>query len=175
MVDEQNNLKHHWRYEKMMSLDEAAKKSAELRAQGKTIVTVNGSFDLLQAGHLDFLEEAKQQGDVLFVGINTDDRVMEKKGKGRPIIPQQERMAMVAALACVDYVIPIEGSYDEEPHGSFLPAIQPHIHVNGSDYDTYEQWVEWPTMKTLGIKPYMVTRRPNLSTSGIVQHIKNEL
>ncbi len=165
-------LAHHWRYEKILSLSDAAKKSGELRDADKKIVTVNGSFDLLQAGHLDFLEEAKQQGDILLVGINTDASIQEKKGPSRPIISQEQRAALLAALMCVDYVTIMTGAYNDEPHGSFLPAIQPHIHVNGEEYGPVESWVEWPVMQKLGIRPYQVTRRPNLSTTEIIEKIK---
>lgn len=165
-------LEHHWRYDKMLALADAEKKSHELRTAGKTIVTVNGSFDLLQAGHLDFLEEAKQQGDILIVGINTDESIRGGKGPTRPIVPQDNRAALLAALMCVDYVTIMNGAYNDEPHGSFLPAIQPHIHVNGEEYGSVESWVEWPIMEKLGIRPYQVKRRPNLSTSEIIEKIK---
>ncbi len=166
-------MKHLWRYDKILTLDEASKKADELRADGKTIVSANGSFDLLQAGHLDFIEEAKQQGDILIIGINTDRRVKEKKGDARPIIPQDNRAALLAALEAVDYVTFIDGSYDDEPHGSFLPAIKPDVHVNGADYSkNVEDWIEWPVMKSMGTKGYVVERRPNLSTSEIIDKIQ---
>jgi rfaE bifunctional protein nucleotidyltransferase chain/domain len=166
------DLVHHWRYEKILSLADAAKKAEELRTAGRKIVTVNGSFDLLQAGHLDFLEEAKQQGDVLIIGINTDKSIQDKKGPDRPIVPQENRAALLAALMCVDYVTVMEGAYDDEPHGSFLPAIKSHIHVNGEEYGPVESWVEWPVMNALGIAPYQVKRRPNLSTTEIIEKIR---
>lgn len=165
-------LVHHWRYDKMLSLSDVAIKADELRVAGKKIVTVNGSFDLLQAGHLDFLEEAKQQGDILIVGINTDESIQAKKGPERPIIPQDNRAALLAALMCVDYVTVMTGAYEDEPHGSFLPAIKPAIHVNGEEYGPVESWVEWPVMERLGILPYQVQRRPNLSTTEIIEKIK---
>lgn len=165
-------MQHHWRYEKILPLTDASRVIGQLKAAGKKIVTVNGSFDLLQAGHLDILEEAKQQGDVLVVGINTDESIRGGKGAGRPIIPQEQRAAMLAALACVDYVTVMEGAYADEPHGSFLPAIQPDVHVNGEEYGPLDSWVEYPVMRTLGIAPYQVRRRPNLSTTEIITKIK---
>jgi len=166
-------LPHHWRYEKILTLDAAREKADSLRNAGKIIVTVNGSFDLLQAGHLDFLEEAKQQGDVLMVGINTDESIKAKKGDSRPIIPQEQRAALLAALICVDYVVIMEGAYDNEPHGSYLPVIRPNIHVNGEEYGQIESWVEYSVMQEIGAKPYQVRRRPNLSTTEIIEKIKN--
>lgn len=167
-----SELVHHWRYDKILTLADASIKAGELRAAGKIIVTVNGSFDLLQAGHLDFLEEAKHQGDILIVGINTDESIKNKKGLSRPIIPQDNRAALLAALTCVDYVTIMEGAYNDEPHGSFLPAIKPHIHVNGEEYGPVNSWVEWSVMEKLGIRPYQVKRRPNLSTTEIIEKIK---
>src|SRR5689334_11766824 len=105
-------LEHHWRTEKILTLEQAAQKSAELKAQGKKIVTVNGGFDILHAGHLDMLEEAKQRGDYLFVGVNSDTSIKNKKGEERPFIPEAERIAMLAALACVDYVVLLDFPYD---------------------------------------------------------------
>lgn len=163
---------HLWRYDKILTIEQAAQKANELRAEGKKIVTANGSFDLLQAGHLDFLEEAKQQGDVLIVGINTDESIQAKKGPSRPIIPCEQRAALLGALICVDYVVVMNGAYEDEPHGSFLPAVQPNIHVNGEDYGPIETWVEYPVMQQFGISGYQVHRRPNLSTSEIIEKIK---
>lgn len=165
-------MEHHFRYEKILTLEQGKQKAEELRNAGKKIVTLNGSFDLLHAGHLDILEEAKQQGDVLIVGTNTDEAIRNKKGASRPIMPQENRAALLAALACVDYVVIMPGAYDDEPHGSFLPAIRPDIHVNGEEYGPVESWVEYPIMKELGIAPYQVQRRPNLSTSEIINKIK---
>lgn len=170
-----SELSHHWHYEKILTIADAGKKAEALRSTGKTIVTVNGSFDLLQAGHLDFLEEAKLQGDVLFVGINTDEAIKEKKGPSRPIISQQERAALLAALSCVDYVVSMPGAYHEEPHGSFLPAVKPDIHANGEEYGQEHTWIEWPVMQQLKIQAYRVKRRPNLSTSQIIAKIKNAI
>lgn len=166
-------MEHHFRYEKILNIEQAKEKAEELRNAGKKIVTVNGSFDLLHAGHLDILEEARQQGDVLIVGINTDEAISAKKGSARPIISQGNRAALLAALICVDYVAIMPGSYDEEPHGSFLPAIKSHIHANGEEYGPFETWVEYQAMKDLGIAPYQVKRRPNLSTTEIIEKIKS--
>lgn len=165
-------MKHHWRYEKILSLDAAAAKAAELKAAGKKVVTVNGSFDLLHAGHLDMLEEAKQQGDVLFVGINSDASISNKKGAARPIIGEQERAAMLAALTCVDYVVIIDAPYDDVQN-ILLRAVKPTVHANGAEYGQPESWVEWPVMQEVGAVGYAVARRPGLATSDIVKRIQN--
>lgn len=160
-----------WRVDKIKTLEEASRVAEELKQRGKKIVTVNGSFDILHAGHLDQLEEAKKQGDALFVGVNSDASVREGKGEGRPYIPQEARAAMLAALTCVDYVIIIDAPYDEMQN-VLLRAVKPSVHVNGPDYGMPETWVEWPAMQAVGASGYTVQRRNDLSTSEFVKRIK---
>ncbi len=164
-------LEHHWRTEKILSLEEAAKKAAELKAAGKKIVTVNGSFDIVHAGHLDMLEEAKMQGDVMFLGVNSDKSIKDEKGAERPFIPQMERMALMAALACVDYVVLLDAPYDEAQN-YLISAVKPDVHVNGAEYGPVEKWVEYPAMQKVDAKGHAVERRPGLATSDIVKKIK---
>lgn len=165
-------MKHHWRYEKILTLEQAAAKAAELKAAGKNIVTINGSFDILHAGHLDALEEARQQGDVLFVGLNSDVSIREGKGENRPIIGQEERAAVLAALICVDYIVIIDAPYNEVQN-VLLRAIKPNIHTNGSEYGSPEKWIEWPVMQEVGAAGYSPLRRPGLATSDIIQKIQS--
>ena len=141
----------HWRNEKIVAPDEAARIAARLRAEGRRLVTTNGSFDLVHAGHLDQLEEARRQGDVLFVGVNADSAVRAAKGPSRPLVPEEARAALLAALVCVDYVVIMPGSYAEEPMLSLLAKVQPNIHVNGPDYGEPFNWVEWPVMQKYGL------------------------
>ncbi|MBI3251482.1 MAG: adenylyltransferase/cytidyltransferase family protein [Candidatus Andersenbacteria bacterium] len=162
---------HHWRTEKILSTDEAATKAAELKTSGKKIVTVNGAFDILHAGHLDMLEEAKMQGDALFVGVNSDTSIRDKKGADRPYISQEERMAMLAALICVDYVVLLDAPYDQAQDALIL-AVKPDVHANGAEYGPVETWVDYPAMQKVGAKGYGVERRPGLATSDIVKKVK---
>jgi len=164
---------HHWRTNKILALTDASKKMADLRKEGKIVVTVNGSFDLLHAGHLDMLEEAKQQGDVLCIGLNSDQSIQKAKGPDRPYVPAQQRAALLAALTCVDYVSIIDAPYEELPL-FLIRAIKPNIHVNGSEYGSPETWVEWPAMQEVGAKGYIVSRRPGLATSDIIKNIKSK-
>lgn len=164
-------LEHHWRVEKILSLEEAAQKAAELKTLGKKIVTVNGSFDILHAGHLDMLEESKMQGDVMFVGVNSDMSIKDEKGGERPFIGEQERMAMLAALACVDYVVLVDDTYRDVP-AVFIRAIKPNIHSNGAEYGPVKEWVEKPAMDEVGATGYSVARRPGLATSDIIEKIR---
>ncbi len=165
-------MQHHWRYAKILDLATATNKAAELKAAGKKVVTVNGAFDLLHAGHLDMIEEAKQQGEVLFVGINSDASIRERKGPARPIIGEQERAALLAALACVDYVVIIDAPYDDM-QDVLLRAIKPHVHANGAEYGDPSSWVEWPVMQEVGATGHSVLRRPGLATSDVIKKIQN--
>lgn len=165
-------LQHHWRTEKIKTLAQAVELAAMSKQQNKRVVTVNGSFDLLHAGHLDMLEEAKQQGDVLFVGLNSDRSIRQAKGPARPYISEKERAALLAALICVDYVVIVDENYDEVPQ-QLITAIKPDIHVNGAEYGLPQDWVEWPAMKAVGAQGHAVIRRPGLATSDIVKKIKS--
>lgn len=164
-------MKHHWRTNKILPPDKTRDKASALKDAGKKLVTLNGVFDILHAGHLDMLEEAKQQGDVLFVGMNSDASVIDGKGEKRPFIPEKERAAMLAALVCVDYVIIIDAPYNEVQN-ELLRTIKPHVHVNGSEYGPPETWLEWPIMQEHDVKPYIVQRREGLATSDIIDRIR---
>ena len=137
----------------------------------KRLVTVNGSFDILHAGHLDQLEEAKAQGDVLVVGINSDRSIQAEKGSGRPNIPEQARAALLAALVCVDYVVIIDAPYSEV-QDILIDSVKPQVHVNGPQYGPPETWLEWPAMQRHGTIGYTVEKRNEISTSAIVEKIR---
>lgn len=101
-----------------------------LRRDLKTVVFANGCFDLLHAGHVRYLQEAKRQGDVLVVGVNSDRAVKTLKGQGRPLMKQDARAEIIAALECVDFVV----VFDETSAGTVLRELRPHIHCKGTDY-----------------------------------------
>lgn len=164
-------MKHHWRYEKILTLEQAAEKASQLKDAGQKVVTVNGAFDILHAGHLDMLEESKQQGDVLFVGLNSDISILNEKGTNRPYIPEQERAAMLAALACVDFVVFVDAPYSKV-QDILIETVKPHIHANGAEYGPPEKWIEWPVMQEVGAAGHAVERRPGLATSDIIQKIQ---
>lgn len=163
-----------WRIGKIKTLEEAAEIATKLKNEGKKIVTVNGSFDILHAGHLDQLEEAKKQGDILFVGINSDTSVRQKKGEKRPYLPQEARAAMLAALECVDYLVIIDAAYDEVQN-VLIRAVKPNIHTNGPDYGPLETWIEWPIMQEVGAKGHVIKRRNDLSTSALIDKIRENV
>jgi len=161
---------YRWCFGKVLSREEAHGFADRLKREGKALVTVNGSFDLLHPGHLVILSEAKAQGDVLFVGVNSDASVRTYKGNGRPIIPEKERIAMLAALSFVDYII----LFDEPEVGrQLLLTVRPHVHVNGSEYGDPETWVEWPVMQEVGARGYRVARRSGLATTDIIAKIRS--
>lgn len=105
--------------------------SSELKKRGKKIIFTNGCFDILHAGHVNYLEVAKNYGDVLILGINTDRSVREIKGEGRPINKQLDRAYILAALEVVDYVV----MFDEDTPYNLIKAIKPHVLVKGGDYE----------------------------------------
>lgn len=103
---------------------------ANLRKQGQKIVFTNGCFDLLHAGHVRYLNKAKQYGDVLVVAINTDASVQRLKGKNRPLVPQQERAEVLGGLAAIDYIT----FFNEETPAAIISELKPQVLVKGADY-----------------------------------------
>lgn len=103
---------------------------ANLREQGKKIVFTNGCFDLLHAGHVRYLNKAKQYGDLLVVALNTDASVRRLKGDTRPLVPQRERAEVLGGLAAVDYIT----FFDEETPAAIISELKPQILAKGADY-----------------------------------------
>ena len=101
-----------------------------LDAAGQRIVFTNGCFDLLHAGHVRYLQQARGLGDALVVGLNSDRSVRELKGEGRPLNPQDDRAEVLAALGCVDYVVVFDGKRATD----LLRTVRPHVYAKGGDY-----------------------------------------
>lgn len=137
-----------------------------LKQQGRQIVTLNGSFDLLHAGHLQIIYEASQQGNCLILALNSDASIQQYKSPKRPIIPLDYRLQMIAALQFVDYVT----WFEELDPCQLLTMIQPHVHVNGAEYG--ENCIEAEAVKAHGGKIYIVDLLPGLSTSHIIHKIQ---
>lgn len=131
--------------DKLVPRSEAAALGKRLRSEGRVIVFANGCFDLLHVGHIRFLREAREQGDVLVVGVNSDRSVAALKGPGRPLMPEIGRAELVAALECVDYVI----VFDNLTAESLLADLRPHVHCKGADY-TEESVPERRLVQELG-------------------------
>ncbi|MFH1076509.1 MAG: D-glycero-beta-D-manno-heptose 1-phosphate adenylyltransferase [Pseudomonadota bacterium] len=115
---------------KIKNRDELIREIAQLKKQSLQVVFTNGCFDLLHVGHVRYLREARQQGDILVVGLNSDRSIQEIKGAKRPIIAEAERAEVLAALVCVDFV----SIFDEPTPLALIKAISPDILVKGSDW-----------------------------------------
>lgn len=150
---------------KIRTLDELVTLRAELKQQGKTVVTTNGSYDIIHAGHVLSLEESKEQGDVLIVGINSDSSVQAYKSPDRPIIPEAQRAQMVAGLESVDYVF----IFGETDPIAFLNELQPDVHTNSSDYG--EDCIEKDTVLEHGGTLHLLKKYDGISTTEIIDKI----
>jgi len=141
--------------------------SKNIKKQKKTIVSLNGSFDLMHAGHLFLIYEAKKQGDVLIVALNSDASIKKYKSQNRPIVHLKYRIQMMAALEFVDYVT----WFDETDPREVLKKINPDVHVNGKEYT--EDCIEAETVKKLGARLHLIERVGEgvLSTSDIIKRI----
>ena len=150
---------------KIVPPDLLEQKVGELRSNGKTIATLNGSFDLMHAGHLEMLYQASCQADVLIIALNTDHSIQQYKSPLRPIIPLKARIKMMAALEMVSYIT----WFDETDPRQILSLIKPDVHVNGAEYG--ENCIEAEVVKAHGGKIHIVPLIPGMSTSQIIKKI----
>ena len=141
--------------------------SKALKKNGKKIVTTNGCFDILHVGHVRALKQSQAQGDVLIVGLNSDESVRRLKGPARPIVHEEDRAELLASLACVDYVT----IFPEDTPVEFLKLVQPDVHVKSADY-TPERLEETPIVEAGGGKVVILHLVPGRSTTNIVERIK---
>jgi len=139
----------------------------KLKKEKKTIATLNGSFDLLHAGHLHIIYEASKQADCLIVALNSDASIKKYKSEKRPFVPLQDRLQMMAALEFVDYVT----CFEETDPCALLEKIKPDVHVNGAEYG--EDCLESKIVKQHGGKIHIVKLVPGLSTTQIIEKIQN--
>ena len=150
----------------VVSLQEAVTIREKLRAEGRTVVLTNGHFDLLHVGHVDCLQRAKALGDVLIVGLNSDASTRLLKGEKRPIVPQEERAQLVAALQCVDYVI----IFEERTAERLIAALKPEVYAKGGDW-TVENLPEAKAVAERGIRVEILPQVPSRSTTDIIETI----
>lgn len=136
-----------------------------IRNRNKTIATLNGSFDLLHAGHLQIIYEASQVADILIVALNSDNSIRQYKSPKRPIIPLENRLQMMAALEFVNYIT----WFDETDPRQLLSVIRPDVHVNGAEYGM--NCIEADTVRAHGGRIHIVKLVPGLSTSMIINKI----
>jgi D-beta-D-heptose 7-phosphate kinase/D-beta-D-heptose 1-phosphate adenosyltransferase len=153
---------------KIVSIEAMIAERERLRGEGKRLVFTNGCFDLLHPGHVSYLKQARSLGDALVVALNSDRSVRELKGEGRPILNQQERAEVIAALEAVDYVT----IFDEETPSVLIAAVLPDVLVKGGDWALAEiigrEEVEAAGGRVLSL-PYI----EGSSTTDIIERIKN--
>ncbi len=131
------------------------------------LVLANGLFDLLHVGHVRYLEGAKRAGTRLLVAVNSDGSARRLKGPGRPVVPLEERVELVAALECVDWVT----WFDEDGVESVLRRIRPEIHAKGTDY-TVETVPERGVARELGIRTVIVGDPKEHASSDLLRRIR---
>jgi rfaE bifunctional protein nucleotidyltransferase chain/domain len=115
---------------RLLSLPQALRVRKRLGRRGKKVVFTNGVFDILHVGHTRYLQQARELGDVLFVGLNSDTSATMLKGQARPWVPGTERAELLCALSCVDYVV----VFNENTAVDLVAALQPDVYVKGGDY-----------------------------------------
>ncbi len=154
---------------KIVSFDKLRTLLEEHRRKRKRIVLSNGCFDTLHVGHIRYLESARQEGDVLVTAVNADSSVRALKGLPRPILEEQARAQLVAALRCVDYVV----IFAEADVNRLLEELRPHVHAKGTDY-TAENVPERGTAERLGIRIAIVGDAKNHSTRALLENIRKD-
>jgi rfaE bifunctional protein nucleotidyltransferase chain/domain len=153
---------------KIKSLNEIAGIAAQARKNGKGVVFTNGCFDLLHRGHVHILREARASGDLLIVGINSDRSVKSIKGPSRPILPQTDRVELIAAMEMVDYVV----LFDEPDPYQLIAAIKPNVLAKGGDWST-EKIVGADIVAQYGGRVAVIPYLPGSSTTEIIERIRN--
>jgi len=154
----------------VMTLEQLRIAVADARSHGERVVFTNGCFDILHAGHVAYLEQARELGDRLVVAVNSDASVGRLKGSGRPINPQERRMAVLAALVAVDWVV----CFDQDTPSELLQALQPDILVKGGDYPDKRSVVGWEIVEAYGGEVRTLGFVDAVSTSAIVGRIRGE-
>jgi len=142
---------------------------ADARSRGRTIVFANGCFDVLHVGHVRYLEAAKALGDLLIVAVNSDQQARKLKGEGRPLLPQDQRAEIVAALEAVDFVT----IFDEPTVTELLLALKPDIHAKGTDY-TEETVPERDVVRSFGGRVAIVGDPKEHSSTEMIEKVSSE-
>ena len=151
---------------KIKPLQEITTLVAQQQEVGKTAVFANGCFDLLHVGHIRYLEAARALGDLLVLGLNGDKSVRQLKGPGRPLMNQDERAEILAALECVDYLV----VFDDPTAKEVLETLKPNIHAKGTDY-TRESVPERDTVLSYGGSIAIVGDPKDHSTQDFLRQI----
>lgn len=149
-----------------MGRAEAVELRARARAEGKTVVFTNGCFDVLHAGHVDYLEAARARGDLLMVGLNSDASTKRIKGEKRPLNPAADRAAVLAGLAAVDAVV----VFDEDDPLKLIESLRPDVLVKGADWGK-DEIVGADLVKAAGGKVERIKLTAGRSTSELIRLI----
>lgn len=153
---------------KIVSADQLATISGELRRGGRKLVVTNGCFDLLHVGHVRYLQAARELGDALAVGINGDASVRQLKGEGRPLNGEGDRAAVIAALEAVDFVV----VFAEVRATTLLEKIRPSIYAKGGDYTAETlNAEERSVLDAIGAEIRIIPFEPGYSTSGLINRM----
>jgi rfaE bifunctional protein nucleotidyltransferase chain/domain len=152
--------------DKIYPLPELSQIIQKHKNAGKHVVLANGCFDLIHVGHIRYLKESKKQGDILVVALNSDSSVRELKGKGRPILSENQRGEIISSFSFVDYIT----FFDEQKVERVLMTLKPHVHAKGSDYSV-DTVPERDTVKEYGGE-IAITGGPKVkSTSEMIEEI----
>ena len=151
---------------KIVKLKDLVQKISVLRVSGRTIVFTNGCFDILHVGHVRYLAAARSEGDVLVVGLNSDESTRSIKQENRPIVSQDQRAEVLAGLECVDYIT----VFNEPDPLKLIQALKPDVLVKGADWKE-EDIIGADVVKDGGGKVVRVDVVPDISTSRIIQRI----
>jgi len=151
--------------DKVVSLRRAVADAAKLRRTGKKLVVTNGSFDILHAGHVDYLERSRRLGDALFVALNSDSSLRRNKGAGRPVINEKNRARMLAALSCVDRVI----IFSADTADDLLVKLSPNRYTKGGSFIAARLAESKRRLSALGCRTSVLPLRKGLSTSSIIK------
>jgi len=152
---------------KIVSRQSLKHELAEHKRRGECVVFANGCFDILHVGHIRYLEGARREGDILIVGINDDSSVRNLKGLGRPVLDENARALLVAALRPVDYVV----LFSEPTVEALLEELRPDVHAKGTDY-TSETVPERATAARLGVRVAIVGDPKDHSTRTLFDSIR---
>ena len=155
---------------KIIKLEALKRKIRQSSRTGKKIAFTNGCFDILHAGHVEYLESAKKKDRILIVGLNSDSSVKKIKGSNRPINPEGQRAAVLAALECVDYVT----IFKEETPYQLIKAIGPDVLIKGADWKS-KGVVGADIIKANGGKVELIRYIPGVSTTKVLKTIKKRV
>ena len=157
-----------WRLDSIWPVDLLARCLSGHRRAGHRIVLTNGSFDVLHRGHVECLQQAASLGDVLVVGVQSDETVRQRNGPGRPVMPAEDRAAIVAAIGCVEYVTVFDG----DGLTDLVEAVRPDLYVKGGDHDA-DTLAERLTVEIYGGRVTTVGYLPGRSSAGLVERIRD--